>query len=123
MRKFHQLMTVIAFCVIIWILCPRYIYAEQIVPENEKLESQTTILYKGQDGDLVWSIDSTGHLMIEGEGNSSFDKAKWLEHSTEILSAEVNVKYIVSTESMFQGCQNMEWVDLSGLDTSRLDIV
>lgn len=94
---------------------------EVVEVEIEQKDTFPTIKYSGVDGDLSWSIDSNGHLLIEGDGGyKRFSKPQWLEYCTEIQSAEVKVTNIALANSMFENCKNMKEIDLSGFDAAKL---
>ena len=86
--------------------------------QQEKEGTQAEVLYEGQDGDLSWSIDTTGHLLISGDGD--FRNKEWLMYCEQIKTAAVKVTNMTSASSLFSGCSNLTDVDLSGLDTSRI---
>ena len=63
-----------------------------------------TIVDQGVDGDLKWSVDSDGHLLIEGVGDYEGDEdgyPKWLEYQYDITSATVKVSGITNCDFMF----------------------
>lgn len=78
-----------------------------------------TTQYSGTDGDLAWSIDTDGHLLVEGTGSCSY-QPKWLSYATKIKTATIKVKGITRTTFMLSGCTNLTSVDLSGLDTTNV---
>ncbi|MCD7922602.1 MAG: BspA family leucine-rich repeat surface protein, partial [Clostridiales bacterium] len=81
-------------------------------------ESDAEILYSGTDGDLDWSIDSDGLLLISGVGD--YSKHAWTKYSSYITSAIVEVSGITATNGMFFGCTRLTSIDVSGLDTSNV---
>lgn len=89
--------------------------------DEEPVPEMGDILYRGIEGDIEWSIDTTGHLSVIGTGDysrySSSDRAGWLTYAQDIQTATVQVKGITNTAAMFSGCSNLKNVDLSGLDT------
>ena len=88
------------------------------------------IIYSGKSGDLDWSIDSEGLLLIQGTGNYAYDaliedenkdgSPKWTQYHDYIKRAVVNVKEITSTDHMFYDCSKLESIDLTQLDTSKV---
>lgn len=91
-----------------------------------------TIVHEGEAGGCSWTIDSDGLLRIyptdgvSGElihnGNTEFDTFNWVDYSTEVKRAVVeDGVWGVSLERMFSGCSYMTSVDLSGLDTSKVE--
>ena len=90
-----------------------------------------TIVHSGKDGALNWSIDDTGLLLVEGEGDyvgknydtangNSYVAPEWLEYKNEIETAVVKVKHITSLRKMFYGCEKLSWhrMNLDELDTT-----
>ena len=78
-----------------------------------------TIVHSGKSGNLNWSIDDEGCLLIEGDGDYSFYR-EWTKYSDSIKSAVVEVKNITSLRMLFYECTKLEKVDLTGLDTSKV---
>ena len=78
-----------------------------------------TIVHSGKSGNLNWSIDDEGCLLIEGDGDYSFYR-EWTKYSDSIKSAVVEVKNITSLRMLFYKCTKLEKVDLTGLDTSKV---
>ena len=90
---------------------------------NELPAKAASAVYSGTDGALTWSIDSDGHLLVEGTGdleNPAVNFPAWHKYSSEIKSATVNVSDITDTNCFFADCYNLTSVDLSGLDTSKV---
>jgi len=82
-----------------------------------------TVIYTS--GDLEWSIDVDGLLVINGIGNYDTSTSNnippcppWCNY--EFKTAVVTVKEITSTRNMFHFSDTLENVDLSGLDTSNV---
>lgn len=104
---------------------------EHIVEEDTSVCEETSqpeaeqgaddVLYSGTDGDLQWTIDVDGHLVISGQGNYDiYYVNSWKQYGEEIRSATVNVTGITSIYGMFEDCENLASVDLRGLDTSAV---
>ena len=95
--------------------------SEETVVENESALSEPV---GNTEGNISWSIDTNGHLTIEGTGNyedrANNLKGGWLEYATEIKTATVKVTGITNTSYMFYNCTNLVSVDLTGLDTSNV---
>ena len=90
---------------------------------NAFITEAATIKYSGTDGDLTWSIDSEGHLLVEGTGdreNASATLPAWNEYWFEIKSATINVSEITDVNYFFGYCLYLTSVELSGLDTSNV---
>ncbi len=97
---------------------------------EEVSENDVEILYEGKDGDLDWSIDSNGHLLIVGTGDyeveevvdeDGFDTLQygdWSEYASEITSATVSVNDITTAKNMFGGQYNLEEIDFTNFDTA-----
>ena len=87
-------------------------------------------LYEGQDGAISWKIDTDGVLYLNGNGDfegyylEDFRKQvpNWITVKTcnVIKKAVVNIAGITSLKNLFFYCDNMQSVDLSGLDTSKV---
>lgn len=97
--------------------------AEEKIEVDMDAEADVEILYSGKDGDLNWSIDSNGLLIISGVGDWGSEDGvmpKWSNYSDKIISASVNVKDITNTSSMFGDCNKLEEIDLSDMDMSNV---
>ncbi|MCH5256354.1 MAG: BspA family leucine-rich repeat surface protein, partial [Lachnospiraceae bacterium] len=79
---------------------------------------------RGTCGNILWLIDVSGKLTIEGTGDFSdgTDKYRipWFEYRSQITSAEVNVKGMTDASYMFYGCKKLTSIDLSNFDTSNV---
>ena len=88
-------------------------------------EGDANVVHSGVDGDLSWSIDADGHLLVEGNGDYQGDdecgNPAWYEYSDNIYTATVNVSGISSAYKMFEGCTELTSVDLSGFDSSNVE--
>lgn len=101
--------------------------------------SAATIKHSGKSGDIDWSIDSDGTLLLSGDGcfeeadTVSFSKDKdgneiilhalktpWLDYQNEIKSAKVSVKNATSFAGILSDCENLQSVDFTGSDTSKV---
>ncbi len=87
------------------------------VSANENVKE---ILYSGISGNLTWSIDSNGVLLVEGSGDYLGDKPEWCSYSNYITQAIVRVDNITNTSRMFYECKNLRKMDLSEFDTSKV---
>ncbi len=81
----------------------------------------------GVDKNIAWVIDRTGKLTAIGKGDYSIVQGygaqpPWYGYE-EIRTAEVIIKDITRTTRMFHRCSKMKSVDLSGLDTSKVDVM
>lgn len=83
------------------------------------MADDTTIKYSGVDGDLSWSIDSTGLLLVEGSGDY-VDTPDWLTYKTSIKKAKIIVDNITSMYKFFYDCSYLGSVDFSESDTSKV---
>lgn len=97
--------------------------------ETETEEGLQKLAFSGSDidhgiyEDITWVIDADGKLTIEGTGNFHADyndDAPWHENRQFIKSAVVNVTGMTDTMGMFEGCENLESVDVKGFDTSSV---
>ncbi len=94
---------------------------------EERLESMLSgndIAY-GTDGDIAWVIDADGKLTVEGSGDftrnkGDYDVAPWYGYGSSIISAEINITGMSDASYMFNDCENMQSLDLSNFDTSRV---
>lgn len=76
------------------------------------------IVHSGKSGDIDWSIDSEGCLVLSGSGDYSY--REWKEYSSEIKTAKVDIDNITSLSYMFCECGAMTSIDLTNLDTSKV---
>lgn len=83
------------------------------------MADDTTIKYSGVDGDLSWSIDSTGLLLVEGSGDY-VDTPDWLTYKTSIKKAKIIVDNITSMYKFFYDCSYLGSVDFSESNTSKV---
>ena len=102
------------------------------IEENNILDEKENTLLGGKDvtsgsyGNIVWTVDDNGKLIIEGTGEfSDSGKAPWAGDTRtgaggNVTSVEVKVTDITSTAGMFWGLHNVTDIDLSGLDTSKV---
>ena len=81
----------------------------------------TQIKYSGKDGGVEWSIDTRGHLLLQGDGDY-VDSPDWTEeiYASEIATAEVRVKNMTSTKAMFFKCEYLYDIDFQGFDTGKV---
>lgn len=93
--------------------------------------STEEIRYEGVSGDISWCITMDGTLYLEGDGDYVYDGEnaihnryvpKWADdlYSYSIKKAVVNIKNITSCERLFFFCENLETVNLNGLDFSKV---
>jgi len=87
--------------------------------DDEILPEKSTIEYSGTDGDLEWSIDSDGYLMVTGKGDFK-DSPDWLNYRSYIKSAYVNVQEITSMKRFFNSCTNLTEIYFDEVDTSNV---
>lgn len=74
-------------------------------------------------GDIDWSIDKNGRLVVSGTGNyhaSADTEAPWYEYRESIITAEITLTGATDAGRMFNNCVNLTSVDLSGFDTSKV---
>jgi len=87
--------------------------------------------YKENGNDITWTISSDGKLTVEGTGNflkdytdeDMFGSAvlpSWIQYRDKIVTAEVKVTGMTDASRMFEGCNDLTSVDLSGFDTSKV---
>lgn len=79
-----------------------------------------TVQYSGTDGNLSWSIDSDGHLLVEGSGDYTGSQPAWCSYRTNIVSAKISVSDATNLSMYFYECTNLKTIDFSGLDTSKV---
>ena len=90
--------------------------AKSVSGNDIALERNATLPCGGTDGDITWSIDEAGHLIVTGTGDYKLEP-DWLTYSDAIKTASVSVSGIKYIDRMFYGCTNLERVDLSKLNT------
>ena len=80
------------------------------------------ILYSGSYQKTAWTIDKNGLLVVKGTGDmySGKDNPGWYEYKKEITSARIEVKGATNLKRLFSNHGNMESVDLSKLNTSKV---
>ncbi|MCH5248911.1 MAG: BspA family leucine-rich repeat surface protein [Lachnospiraceae bacterium] len=106
--------------------------------ENEEsafpIEAKASSGYiaKGKSGNITWSIDNNGKLLVEGTGDfeeedydeddfyNEFARAPWYGYCTRIKFAEVNVTGMTDASWMFYNLESLTRIDLSGFDTSKI---
>ena len=88
---------------------------------TETTDIDAEVLYSGTDGDLDWVIYDNGLLTITGTGE--FDDRPWTNYHSYITKAVVDVDGIMNTSQMFYNCQSLKEVDLTNLDTSRVQMM
>ncbi len=82
-------------------------------------------IYTENGNNITWALDSDGNLTVEGTGDfapkgSKEDRAPWFQYRTRIKSVKADIKGMTDAGYMFNGCVNLESVDLSGLDTGNV---
>ena len=89
------------------------------------------IRYEGQSGNISWCITMDGTLYLEGDGDYSYNGENTIHHcivpewaddlySYSISNAVVNIKNCTSLCRLFFFCDNLETVNLNGLDFSKV---
>lgn len=79
------------------------------------------IVESGTDADLTWSIDSNGHLLIEGTGdyeNTLWGTPAW--RGKDFVTAEVKVSGMENMYHFFYREKNLKSVDFTGSDLSQV---
>ncbi len=77
-------------------------------------------------GNIVWSIDKNGKLLVTGRGdyysvdNGDLTEPPWLEYKDKIKTAKISLSGSRSTYAMFQDCITLTEVDLSELNTDSV---
>ena len=93
-----------------------------------KLEMKAaTIKHSGKCGDIEWSIDSNGLLVLAGNGDyatpndDGMELPPWCwQYGEEVTSARIQIRNITSCENMLSGLTELKTLDLTGLDTSEV---
>lgn len=108
---------------------------EQLVLSAEKSgENIASGQYKNEEdgSDITWIIDANGKLTVSGTGNfgpdvdippdniSNWGWYPWLVYDNKIKSAEIRVTGTTNATHLFWGCSNLNNVDLSAFDTSKV---
>lgn len=81
----------------------------------------------GKKGNITWSIDKNGKLVIKGSGDfisedndkDPAEEIPWYGYRYDVVTAEVDLKEVKSLAFMFYECENLVSVDLTKLDTSK----
>ena len=100
----------------------------EIYPQySENLSSivfQDDDIAHGTYEDITWVIDADGKLTVEGTGEFSdstgYDRAPWYNNYSSIKTAEINVTGLKDASYMFNDCNNLTSLDLSGFDTGSV---
>ena len=100
-------------------------YLPMNLSERTEIIKTSKVIKPGEDiasGVITWTIDADGKLTLEGNGDYKLVDActPWYGYRTYIKSAKVNVANMKNMALLFQGCDNLENVDLSDLDTSKV---
>lgn len=80
----------------------------------------------GKSNNIYWSLTNDGNLVVNGTGDWEHietkilgeDKAPWYEYHYMIRNAKISISKATTLQSMLNGCDRLESVDLSELDTS-----
>jgi len=120
-KKTVGFLFIMVFCTIIATWIPQ-------VAKAAKIETFSGV--EGKSGDLRWYITKEGHLFITGEGDYKLVKIKtsldtilapeWVQYRDYIRTAQVEVKNITSTNSMFSNCESLTALSISKFDTSNV---
>lgn len=82
--------------------------------------------YKENGSDTVWYIEKSGKLVVEGTGEYADPpvdwqrQVPWAGHRDKITSAQIKVTGMKDASYLFDGCEALTEVDLSGFDTSAV---
>ncbi len=77
-------------------------------------------------GNIVWSIDKSGKLLVMGRGdyysvgNGAPEEPPWLEYRDKIKTAQIALSGSKSVYAMFRDCIKLTEVDLSELNTDNV---
>lgn len=105
-----------------------------LTAHGEAVLAAAANIASGSYGNITWVIDAGGKLTVEGTGDfadphvtlqDSFEyyrryRAPWDQYRDSVKSAVVKVTGMTDASYMFYGCCNMESVDLTGFDTSKV---
>ena len=98
-------------------------------------QAKRKIVASGQDGDLNWSIDTKGKLVVEGEGdyqerveiymgNGNYAvyhaQPDWCAYEDSIKTAQIKVRGIHRMNAFFYGLTNLTSVRMDQSDTSNV---
>ena len=104
-----------------WAMLLAMVFAILVIPQKMLLVSAAEgDIASGTSDGITWVIDANGKLTISGTGNVS-GKVPWYDHLLDIKSAVVDVTEMTITGGLFEGCENLSYVDFSKLDTSKVD--
>ena len=116
---------------------PTPIVDATVTPSTEATATPTLkterVLLSGTYGNTSWTIDENGLLEISGTGEmyKYIEQENWMfvgytmltpwgEYRDIIKSAKVNVTDVKYLKKMFYGCENLEYIDLKGLQTDNV---
>lgn len=76
----------------------------------------------GREDSLAYRIDANGSLTIMGTGDVSLNTigSRWGKNKEKIKSAKIMIKGAKKLECLLDGCCNLESVDLSETETSKV---
>lgn len=106
---------------------------EEVKPEGEDNTARaggvpeidtSQILAKGDGytGDVKWVLDQNGTLEVTGTGECCKDNTSppWKDYKSSIKAARINVKGATLACNLFNGCENLTKIDLSGFETDNI---
>ncbi len=73
----------------------------------------------GLVNEVRWLLDKNGKLTVEGRGEFERGGTPWYPYHDKILTAEIILTDVEDISELFEDCENLTSVDLSGLDTSK----
>lgn len=90
------------------------------VPEIDT--SQILAEGDGYTGDVKWVLDRNGTLEVTGTGECCKDNTSppWKDYKSSIKAARINVKGATLACNLFNGCENLTKIDLSGFETDNI---
>jgi len=93
------------------------------VPEIDK--SQIKDEGTGFSGDVKWVLDQNGTLEVTGTGECCKENTypNWNKHASSIKAARINVKGATLACNLFNGCENLTKIDLSGFETENITVM
>ena len=98
--------------------------SEDEVLKLVSLNSEEDNIAGGSYENITWGIDAEGKLIVEGTGEfsaqMSWERAPWYSQRENIKSAVVCVTGLKDASYMFNGCKNLQSIDLSGFDTGSV---
>lgn len=94
------------------------------LPDRTAPPIEGDIVYSGAYKQVVWTLDNKGYLYVEGDGMvKDGDRVLWEDYKDSIVSAKLKLSNATDLSFVFQGYPNLETLDLSEVDASKLQVL